>query len=231
VTRTEQYYDLKIADITVPSGSSITQANITDTRMNESVCGFVTCLLRVESTEDLFAQYDSMFNAWFDTVKNQVTGDLAIRLQAEFEDLNETVEDYQDAVEADIAQYKSDVQADIAQYEATLNTTVQNYQATVTQTANAANTTAQAANQTISDFVAADFVLPLQNLTFTNKRCVINDSRVTASSLIDVYFTEDTMIAAETARIYVDSASGQIILTAETQPASTLKARIRVRVM
>lgn len=95
LVRTESMYDLKIADVTVvPFAVEVTAANITDTRPDESVCGFVKGLLEVVSTEDLFAQFQGIFDEWFAGVKDQLTGDLAIRLQQEFEELNQNVVDY-----------------------------------------------------------------------------------------------------------------------------------------
>jgi hypothetical protein len=190
-TRSDSIYDLILANIVVePSVASILGDKITDKRVDQNVCGIVRGL-QADSidTETLFAQYDAIFNEWFDTVKDQVTGDLAIRLQLEFDELNQTVEDYQESVE---------------------------------QTANSAL-------DTITTFVANYFVLPLQTLTFTNRRCEIADSRVTADSLVDVYFTADTMDNAESANIYVDSAAGKIILTCTLDPIGTIQARIGVR--
>lgn len=82
VVRDGAYYDLKIAEVVVPAGAStILESNITDTRTNESVCGFVTSLLNVQTTEDLFSQYDAMFNEWFDSVKGSIEGDLGTQLK------------------------------------------------------------------------------------------------------------------------------------------------------
>jgi len=190
-TRTDSVYDLILAQVTVdPSVVSILGDKIVDKRVDQSVCGIVRGL-QADSidTETLFAQYDAIFNEWFDTVKNQVTGDLAIRLQMEFSELNETVEEYQESVEA----------------------------------------TANNALNTITEFVADYFTLPLQTLTFVNRRCEIADSRVTADSLVDVYFTAETMDNAEAANIYVDSVAGKVILTCTFNPIGTIQARIGVR--
>lgn len=221
VTRDGSYYDLKLAEILVPAGAtSVPQSNITDTRMNESVCGLVTHILEVQTTEDLFAQYEAIFNEWFDSVKNQVTGDLAIRLQTEFTELNEKVDTYQANTETMISEYKTDMSNSFTQYQQTVNSSI-----------NAIQTTANTANQTIQTFVENDFTIPKQTLTFISGVCTITDERVTENSLVDVYFTAESMTVAEAAQIYVDSAAGKIILTANTQPTSTLDAMIRVRVM
>lgn len=80
------YYDLKLAEVAVGTGvSEIVTANITDKRSDEAVCGFVTGLLDVISTSDLFNQYQSMFDAWFNTVKGQLTADAAGSLQLQID--------------------------------------------------------------------------------------------------------------------------------------------------
>ena len=221
VTRDGSYYDLKLAEILVPAGATyVPQSNITDTRMNESVCGLVTHILEVQTTADLFAQYEAIFNEWFNSVKDQVTGDLAIRLQTEFIELNKKVDDYQANTEEMISQYKTDMSNSFTQYQQTVNSSI-----------NAIQNTANTANQTIQTFVENDFTIPKQTLTFISGVCTIIDERVTEDSLVDVYFTAESMTVAEVAQIYVDSAAGKIILTANTQPTSTLDAMIRVRVM
>jgi len=190
-TRSDSVYDLVLAQIEVePSVATILGDKITDKRTDQTACGIVRGL-QADSidTETLFAQYDAIFNEWFDSVKDQVTGDLAIRLQMEFAELNQTVEQYQESVEE----------------------------------------TANSALDTITTFVGKFFVLPLQTLTFTNRRCEIADSRVTANSLVDVYFTAETMDNAEAANIYVDSAAGKIVLTCTFNPTGTIQAMIGVR--
>lgn len=191
LVRGETIYDLKIAEVTVePNAVSITGANILDTRIDESVCGLVKGLLEVETTADLFAQYEAQFDEWFDTVKNQVTGDLAIRLQTEFVQLNQNVEDYQEDVEDALQQDRA----------------------------------------IIEDYVYNDFVIQEQEFVFTNKVCTISNSKVKATSLIDVYFTAATIEEAEECQIYVDSSNGLITLTAAKQPTSAIRGMIRVRV-
>ena len=185
LVRGESVYDLKIAEVTVPVGAvTISAANITDTRSNENVCGFVKGLVDVVDTNDLFSQFDAIFNNWFDTVKGQVTGDLAITLQREFLELNQNVENYKNT-----------------------------------------------AQSLIENYVYNDYTSEVTNLTFSNKVCEVTDEKVTANSLIDVYFTADTIQEAEDCKIVVDSEAGKIKLTAEKQPSKTIKAVFRVRVI
>lgn len=183
--RGDSQYDLELAQISVaPSAVTISASNITDIRPNENRCGFVKGLVDVISTDDLFSQLNAQFNEWFDTVKGQLQGDLATKLQLEFTQLEADVEDYKN----------------------TAQTLIENY-------------------------VYNDYVIPEQTLTFINKVCEITDAKVTANSLIDVYFTADTIQEAEDCKIYVDSSAGKITLTCETQPANTIKAVLRVRVI
>lgn len=185
LVRGESVYDLKLAEVTVPVGAvTISAANITDTRSNENVCGFVKGLVDVVDTNDLFSQFDTIFNNWFDTVKDQVTGDLGAKLQLEFSKLEADVEDYKNT-----------------------------------------------AQSLIENYVYNDYTSAVTNLTFIDKVCEVTDAKVTANSLIDVYFTADTIQEAEDCKIVVDSEAGKIKLTAEKQPNKTIKAVFRVRVI
>lgn len=82
VVRDGNYYDLKLANITLGvAATSVTDANIVDTRMDESVCGIVTSVMKIQPTADLFAQFTDMFNTWFEGIKEQLSTDAAGNLQ------------------------------------------------------------------------------------------------------------------------------------------------------
>lgn len=58
IIRDGTYYDICLAEITVPANATeITQADITDVRGNNEVCGFVTGLIKQIDTADFFAQF------------------------------------------------------------------------------------------------------------------------------------------------------------------------------
>ncbi len=202
VTRNDVTYDLKLAEIIVgPGVAEVLGSAITDTRTNQEVCGIVRGLESdAIDTEDLFAQYDAIFNEWFDGIKDQLTGDLGARLQLEFAQLNQNVEDYYEQTTQDIETFKSDVQA------------------TVTANTN-----------TINNFVGNYFEIPLQTFTFVNNVCEISDTRITSDSLVDVYFTEASTENAEAAVIYVDSLTGKVRLTATYPPVGTIQGVIAVK--
>lgn len=76
--RDADIYELAIADIRVNAGvAAITQANITDQRFNLSLCGIVTGVVDQIDTTGLFAQYNSAFNEWFETIQGVLDGDIA----------------------------------------------------------------------------------------------------------------------------------------------------------
>ncbi|MCM3316712.1 hypothetical protein M3603_08475 [Rummeliibacillus stabekisii] len=63
--RTPDYYELALADVLVSPGvTRITQANITDQRLNNALCGIVTGLINQVDTTTLFNQYQSWFNSF-----------------------------------------------------------------------------------------------------------------------------------------------------------------------
>ena len=235
VTRGDTIWDLEIAQILVPSGfTTLSESYITDMRPSEEVCGFVTGLLEVVTTQDLFSQYQAIFDEWFDTVKDQVTGDLAIRLQQEFEEINANVIEYKETTDQAIKQYKDDIQGSVDAYQNAVTQSISDYESDMRETVESYKSSADAAVSTsaglVADYVDKDFIIEKQKLNFTNKVCKINNSKVTANTLVDVYFTTETMDVASKANIYVDSYDGYIQLTAEIEPTGNIEAIIRVRV-
>lgn len=69
LVRENGLYDLKLAEVEVTNGTiSVTQANITDTRMIKAVCGWVTATV----TEMDFSQIQAQFNAFFAEYKPRI---------------------------------------------------------------------------------------------------------------------------------------------------------------
>lgn len=74
-------YELGIADILISNGAvSITQANITDLRMNSTYCGIVTGTVDQIDATNLFAQYDVEFRDWFATLEDVLDENTAANL-------------------------------------------------------------------------------------------------------------------------------------------------------
>ena len=86
-------YDIVLAHITVPASAvEIKQENITDTRMNGELCGWVVSNVEEVDFSQVSAQWadyianfeaDELqaFNEWFDTIKGQLSTDQAGSLQ------------------------------------------------------------------------------------------------------------------------------------------------------
>lgn len=91
-------YEIALADILVGNGViSITQANITDVRLNTSLCGIVHGIVDQVDTTTLFNQYQSWFDewsveqevefdAWFQSIKDNLSGDVAGNLQLQIDE-------------------------------------------------------------------------------------------------------------------------------------------------
>lgn len=103
-------YELGIADIYVAAGvTSISQANITDLRMDTSLCGWVNSLIQAD-TKAIFDQYQAWFTAQSaiyntDMVanKNQFNTDMATN-EAEFQtQFNNWFATIQNTLDGDIA--------------------------------------------------------------------------------------------------------------------------------
>ena len=86
--RDSNLYEMELAQITVSAGmASISQSSITDMRSNTSRCGIVAGTIDQIDTTDLFAQYDSAFQTWFEDIKTQLSGDIATNLQNQINEL------------------------------------------------------------------------------------------------------------------------------------------------
>lgn len=113
-------YELALADIYIGKGvTAITQANITDQRLNSTVCGIVKGLITEVDTTTIFNQYQAWFNQitgntqseidtwqaqqeqafndWFATVQNTLSGDVAGNLASQIT-----------TVQQDLAAHKTD---------------------------------------------------------------------------------------------------------------------------
>lgn len=84
VTRTDSIFELQIAKILVPKNSTqITNANITDMRANESVCGYFSPHGKLNAGD-----ITTQFIAWFVDFKGKLGTDPATNLQLQINDLD-----------------------------------------------------------------------------------------------------------------------------------------------
>lgn len=81
IIRTDSVYDLRLANILVSAGETrITADMITDTRFT-SDCGNVVGAVQQLDTDDIFRQYETMFNNWFSELQVELDGDVAANLE------------------------------------------------------------------------------------------------------------------------------------------------------
>ena len=92
-TRNGDVFEVVLAQIYVGIGvTSITDGDITDTRIDPDLCGFVTCPVVNPDFSDLYDQFAAQFQTWFDHMKDQLDEDAAGHLQLEIDDLTDVVD-------------------------------------------------------------------------------------------------------------------------------------------
>lgn len=137
-THTPETWDLVLAQVTVAAGAtSLTAADVKDCRPDSTKCGFVKGVIEQIDTTNLFAQYDSAFNTWFDTAKGQLSGDVAgnlttqvSQLQAKFTEFDKNNTQEHEALNASIKGVKSSydtVIKDMGQHDSRLKTLESKY--------------------------------------------------------------------------------------------------------
>lgn len=101
--RDTDYHELALADVFIANGATqIKQANITDLRLNSSLCGIVHGVVDQVDTTTIFNQYNSWFGdftvekqtdfkTWIDTLKDILAGDVAANLANRITNLEGTV--------------------------------------------------------------------------------------------------------------------------------------------
>ena len=86
-------HELVLAIVSVGVGvSTLNSGNITDTRPDNTYCGYVGALVEQVDFGNLFEQMESQFNVWFDRMKGQLTKDAAGNLQTQINELKQNVE-------------------------------------------------------------------------------------------------------------------------------------------
>lgn len=127
-------YDIVLAHITVPASAvEIKQENITDTRMNADICGWVVSNVEEVDFSQVTAQWadyianfeaDELqaFNEWFDTIKGQLSTDQAGSLQLQIDEQANKIA----TNTANISANKADIDANSADITSLQQTTSKN---------------------------------------------------------------------------------------------------------
>lgn len=82
LVRNDDFYDLGLAEITVPASAiSITNSAIVDTRANSAICGIVRSPVESITIDDFMENCQVSFDEWFSNIKAQFAGNVAGNLQ------------------------------------------------------------------------------------------------------------------------------------------------------
>lgn len=99
LARTGAYYDLKLAEIYVAAGAiSITQAEITDTRMDADVCGWVCATVKEIDFSQITKQFETFFAQYKANIINQYNlylasiGDTEQAAQKTYQDMKDKLD-------------------------------------------------------------------------------------------------------------------------------------------
>lgn len=82
-------YQIVLAQVYVSANATeITQADITDKRADNSVCGWVVGTVNAVDVAQMTAQAQADFDAWYENIRGQLSEDAAGHLQNEIDEIN-----------------------------------------------------------------------------------------------------------------------------------------------
>lgn len=114
IVREGDIYDICLAYVLVgPNATSISQSNITDTRADNTVCGWVTGIIEQVDTSTLFAQWETAYN--------EAISDM---------------ESFEDGLEAEMQEWQSGFQGDMEDWEQQMKTSFDAWLDTLTEELN-----------------------------------------------------------------------------------------------
>lgn len=98
--RTGGIYEVVLAQIRVNAGATqILANNITDTRADDDLCGWVTSTVEGVPMDQIVSQMQAQFLTWFDHMKDQLDEDAAGHLQQEIDQISAAVTSIGNAVQ------------------------------------------------------------------------------------------------------------------------------------
>ena len=192
LTRNASKYQIAIAQILVGAGATtITAADITDTRMDSNLCGLVAGTVQEINIDGVTNQYSQMFEDWFKNLKDKLSGDTAGNLQNQIDelsqsttkkidDLNKTTKGQIDAVGKKVDDFEKTTTDSIKEVDA--KTSVR---------------------------------LATKSLTAAGGTLTFSDSSITTTSLIDVYATIPNIAPSN-----ITASAGKCVGTCDAQSSA-----------
>lgn len=86
LTNTETLHQYALGYIKVTPGMTSVTADKIEVNVGKTGCPFVTSVLQQTDITDLFNQWDAEFNAWFENVQSQLSGNVAANLQRQIDE-------------------------------------------------------------------------------------------------------------------------------------------------
>lgn len=84
---TETLHQYALGYVKVTPGMTSVTADKIEVNVGKSTCPFVTSVLQQTDITDLFNQWDAEFNAWFENVQSQLSGNVAANLQRQIDEV------------------------------------------------------------------------------------------------------------------------------------------------
>ena len=115
LTRTATRYEMSLAIISVPKQTTaLTNANITDTRADTEVCGWVTGLIEQVDTSTLFQQWQAAYSNYFSEILTQV--DEFMQTLTQELKVNTYLVEFRKSVSGNYANQNLDIALDMSNY-------------------------------------------------------------------------------------------------------------------
>lgn len=221
VTRNTTYYELSLAKIYVAAGAtSIVQSNITDTRADQTVCGYVTGLITQIDTATFWTQLQAAFLTWFDEMKDQLDEDAAGHIELQIQNILgdfATVELTSTASQA----YKA---GDFLVYEELLYKVTTDIASggTITPGTNVTQTTVSAENKNRTLWWSSKSIASTSGSSGT--LLTITDARITADHVLDKFVPANGNVI--TSGISCTTSAGKAVITGTSTATTTAEIKL-----
>ncbi|WP_137744831.1 hypothetical protein [Robertmurraya siralis] len=192
-------YEIALADVLINNGAiSITQANITDLRLNAQLCGIVTGLVNQVDTTTIFNQYQS----WFEEMTGEKLQEYDTWFSVHQQEFLDWFENIKDILDGDVA---GNLLLLIEQNQRDIRTLIK--------------------NKTNVVVAAANWLL---NSEGNRYEYVITDADITTDSVVDVNIQLDYLDYARMLLSACNSSNGAVTLYASSLPDADLVVDYRI---